>query len=215
MKISKILVAMVAAAALSTIATPAFSQQGAKGDRFDDEAGTGNSQGPGGGPSPQKSEEVRKKIEAIRIWRLTEELKLDEKASARLASLLSSIDQRRAMIARESMEAMRDLRAYLKSERPDRSKLKAALDRIERNQNEMMDLRKKEIGGVRDILTVEQQARYVLFQQKFRREMRGMISEARGRGQGKRGFGQGRIGGGPAMGTGPMPGAAGQPQDSR
>ncbi len=215
MKISKVLVAVVATAALSAIAAMAFAQQGAMGGRFDNEASTGNSQGSGGGPSPQKSEEVRKKIEAIRIWRLTEELKLDEKTSARLASLLSSIDQRRAMIARESMEAMRDLRAYLKSEKPDRSKLKAALDRIERNQNEMMDLRKKEIGGVRDILTVEQQARYVLFQQKFRREMRGMISEARGRGQGMRGFGQGRMGGGPAMGTGPMPGAAEQPQGSR
>ena len=44
------------------------------------------------------------------------------------------------------------------------------------------------------MLTVEQQARYVIFQQEFRREMRGMISGARGNGPGQ---------GSPGMGPGP------------
>src|SRR5574341_1355079 len=58
-------------------------------------------------PSEERREEIRKKIEAIRIWRLTEELRLDANTSARLSALLSSLDQKRREIQRDQMEAMR------------------------------------------------------------------------------------------------------------
>jgi Spy/CpxP family protein refolding chaperone len=148
-------------------------------------------QGPGGPPDAKKQEEVRKKVEAVRIWRLTEELKLDEKTSARLASFLSALDEKRRGLMRERMETMKDLRSLLKTQNPNENNMKAALDKLEKNRREMVDLEGKEIGGVKDILTVEQQARYVIFQQEFRREMRGMISGARGGGQGMRAPGAG------------------------
>jgi hypothetical protein len=52
----------------------------------------------------------------------------------------------------------------------------------------MMDLRKKELNGIKDILTIEQQARYLVFQHEFQREMRGMIAGARGQGRGGKGM---------------------------
>jgi Spy/CpxP family protein refolding chaperone len=154
-------------------------------------------QGPGqtGGPDAKKQEEVRKKVETVRMWRLTEELKLDEKTSARLASFLSSLDEKRRVLMRERMETMRGLRALLKTGAPDEKKLKADLEKIEKGHREMEELEGKEISGIKDILSIEQQARYVIFQQEFRREMRGMIAEARGGGQGR--------GPGNRMGEGP------------
>jgi hypothetical protein len=77
----------------------------------------------------------------------------------------------------------------LKKGKPDEKKLKADLDKIEKNHREMVELEGKETNGVKDILSVEQQARYVIFQQEFRRELRGMIAGARGGGQGTRGPG--------------------------
>jgi Spy/CpxP family protein refolding chaperone len=147
-------------------------------------------QGPGqmGGLDAKKQEEVRKKVETVRIWRLTEELKLDEKTSARLASLLSAMDEKRRGLMRERMETMKDLRVLLKAGTPNEKKLKADLDKLEKDRREMMELDGKETSGVKEILSIEQQARYVVFQQEFRREMRGMIAEAaRGGGQGMRG----------------------------
>jgi len=145
----------------------------------------------GGPPSDERREELRKRIETIRIWRLTEELKLDANAGAKLASFLGGIEQQRRDIMREQMETMRSLRQSLRSSKPEETKLKTSLDTLEKNHSAMQDLRNKELSGLKNILTVEQLARYLLFQQEFQREMREMIGGARGDGRGKGGMGPG------------------------
>jgi Spy/CpxP family protein refolding chaperone len=100
------------------------------------------------------------------------------------------------------MAAMRDLRSLLKAGNPDGTKLKADLDKLEKIRRDMMGLEGKEISGLKEMLTIEQQARYVIFQQEFRREMRGMIAGARGGGPGMRGPGS-RMGEGAGPGNGP------------
>ncbi len=180
--------AMVVAMVLSCAAL-ASARQGPPSDRSDDITGIDNPQAPGGEPSEEKREEVRKKIEAVRIWRLTEALKLDAPTSSKLSALLSSFEQQRMGIMREQMTAMRELRRLLKTPKPDESKIRSALERLEKNQHAMQALRDKELGGVKEILTIEQQARFLLFQQDFRREMQGIIADARrgvhGRGPGE------------------------------
>jgi Spy/CpxP family protein refolding chaperone len=207
MKMIKILILTIA---LAMTGMPAFAQRQMPGPPFDD--GQGNEgefspgQGRGGPPSKERREEIRKKIEAIRIWRLTEELKLDEKTAAKFFPLLSSLAQRRNELMRENMEAERELRLYLEAGKPDEKKIKAALDRLENIHRETAKLAEKEIDITKAHLTVEQQARYYLFQQDFQREMREMISGARG-GMGPQGArgGQGQRGM-RGMGDNPRPG---------
>jgi Spy/CpxP family protein refolding chaperone len=163
------------------------------------------SQGRGGPPSDEKREQVRRKVEAVKMWRLTEELKLDEKTSSRLASFLSSIEEKRRGLIRSTMETTRELRAILSSAKPDQGRLKVALDKIEKNQQELVELRGKEMTGLKGMLSVEQQARYVIFQQEFRREIRGMISGARGNGPGQDSPGMGPGPGGQMRGSGGRP----------
>ncbi len=186
---------------LILIAVPAFAEPpaGIIIGLADEDMGPDAGPGRGGPPSEAKREQVRKKVEAVRMWRLTEELKLDEKASAQLASFLSSIEEKRRGLLKTTMDATRDLRSQLNAGKPDEGKLKAILDRIEKSQRELIGLREKEMSGIRGMLTVEQQARYVIFQQEFRREMRGMIAGARGNGPGQGGPSQGR---GPGSGPG-------------
>ncbi len=186
-------------AALIAAGTSAFAQQGPPpgapgGDEW-------NRDGSSAGPDAQKREEIRKKIDTVRMWRLTEALKLDEKTGTKLASFLSTIEEKRRLLMSEHMQAMKDLRTALAAVNPDAKTLKNHLDKLEKNRKEMVELQRKEMNGVRDILTVEQQARYVVFQQDFRREMRGMSSGARGNGQGKRGFGKRSGGPGPRGGA--------------
>lgn len=187
--------------ALTMTSMPAFAQRQMSGpvtdERPRDTRAFSPEPGQGGPPSEERREEVRKKIEAVRIWRLTEELKLDTTASARLSSFLSSMDLKRRETMKGQMELMRDLRHSLRSPKPDEANMRAALEKLEKNHNEMQALRNNELRGLKELLTVEQQARYLLFQQDFQREMRGMISGARGKGRGKGGMGPG----------GPIPGA--------
>jgi len=191
MKIPQILILTIA---LTLTGMPAFAQRQMSGPMADEpqrETGPFSPEGQGGPPSEERREEVRKKIEAVRIWRLTEELKLDTNSSAKLSSLLSSLDLKRRNTMREQMETMRDLRSLLRTAKPDEAKIKSLLEKLEKNRHEMQGLKDQELKGLKDILTIEQQARFLLFQQEFQREMRDMISGARGKGPG----GPGRRGG--------------------
>jgi Spy/CpxP family protein refolding chaperone len=191
---------------------PAFAQQQMSGPMADErqrETGEFSPEpGQGGPPSAERREEVRKKIEAVRIWRLIEELKLDAGSSAKLSSLLSSLDQKRRDTRREQMETMRDLRSLLKTAKPDDAKIKALLEKLEKNHHEMQRLKDQELKELKSILTIEQQARFLLFQQEFQREMQGMISGARNKGRNR-----GRMGLSGALHDGPEEG--GQPRPPR
>ncbi len=173
---------MIAAVCLIALALPAFGQQRMPAP--------GNDR-----PTEQQREEVRKKMEAIRIARLTEALKLDEKTAAKFIPAITSLDQKRRILLMENQEILREMRALLASPQPDEGKLKAAITRIEKNHHEVLALRNKEFAAIKDHLTVQQQAQYLLFHQEFQREMRGMVEGARG--------GTGR-GGAPGPARGPL-----------
>ncbi len=183
MKKLKIKVVLTAAVLMFAATTASFAQQTPPGSPYDESTAHGR----GGAPSEEKREAIRRKIEAVRIWKLTEALKLDAATSAKLASFLGSMDQQRMGIFRDRMMTMRELRHSLKTSKPDEKSLKASLDKLEKNRRAMQELREKEMSGLKDILTTEQQARYVIFQQEFQREMREMIANARGKGGAGRG----------------------------
>ncbi len=204
MRTQRIFILLAAAAALLG-AAPVFAQQAAPGGQYDDTSGLENQPGRGGRLSEGKREEIRKKIEAVRIWKLTEALKLDENGAAKLSAFLSSIDQQRRDIMREQMETRRELRHTLQAPKPDESKLKAAIDKLEKNRRAMMEIRDKELSGLKNILTTVQQARFLIFQQEFRRDIERMIAGARG------GPGRGGMGFGPGRGQGPGPRIEGGP----
>lgn len=141
-------------------------------------------QGPGSRLSDEKREEVRNKIETVRIWRLTETLRLNEATAAKLSAHLSSFDKQRRELAREQIKAVQDLREALNSAKPAESKLRQYLDKIEKGHHAIEELKAREFSGLKGILNTEQQARYLIFQHEFQREMRDMIREARGEDRG-------------------------------
>jgi Spy/CpxP family protein refolding chaperone len=183
---------LATAAVVAVLSLPAFAQQVPL-------------RGPAGGPpSDEQREEVRKKMEVVRMSRLTEELKLDEKTAARFIPIITALNQKRRALMKENRHAMQELRTELNATQPDEVRMRTAIGRIEKNQREIASLREKELQAARENLSVAQQARYMLFNQEFVREMRGMMEGARGSGPGKGGMGAGQ-GRGPGTGVGQKP----------
>ncbi len=181
---------LAATAVLSLTITQVFAQQQLSGPRTSNDRENGSEFAPPpdrdeGGTSEERREEVRKKIEAVRIWRLTEKLKLDATTSAKLSSFLSSMDLKRRETMKSQMELMKDLRLSLRAAKPDEAKVRAVLAKLEKNHHEMQKFRDQEMQGLKDFLTIEQQARFLLFQHDFQHEIRGMVHKARGNGQGR------------------------------
>ena len=78
------------------------------------------------------------------------------------------------------MSNMRALREILKVQKPDEAKIKPLLAKLEGNHGAMQGIRTEELKGLKEILTIEQQARFLVFQQEFQHNMRRMIAGARG-----------------------------------
>jgi Spy/CpxP family protein refolding chaperone len=193
---------IIVAAFLAATATNAIAQQQAPGPRKDQ-------------PSVEQREAVIKKMDAVRIARLTEALKLDEKTAAAFIPAITALEHKRRNLMRENQEIMKEIRLLLNASPTDEGKLKTAVSRIEKNRKEISNQRNKEFDSARSSLTVEQMARYIIFNQEFQQEMRGMLDEARGgrKNPGGRGPSQGMAPGrGPGQGG---PGMVGNPPESK
>jgi Spy/CpxP family protein refolding chaperone len=137
-------------------------------------------------PSSAKREQIRKRIETLRMWKLTEELDLDEKTSAKLFPVISKYDKQRAKLQHTIRTDMRELSKAVQSDKD--ADYQGMLDRLEKNHKEMQRIEDDEMKELKTILTVKQQAQYLLFHMKFKREIRRMIDDSRGRGRhGKKG----------------------------
>ena len=194
---------IVVAAFLAATAAGAVAQQQAPGPRQE-------------WLTEQQREVVRKKMDAVRIARLTETLKLDEKTAAAFIPVITALEQKRRDLFKENHEIMQEMRSLLHASTPDEGKLKAAISRMEKNRQEIAAQRTKEFEAARNNLTVTQTAHYIIFNQEFQQEMRGMMDRTRGGRTGKnaggRGPGQGMA---PGRGPGQGPGMAGSPPENR
>jgi hypothetical protein len=137
-----------------------------------------------GPPGRGQREEARRQVEAIRIGRLTERLRLDEKTAVKFIPAIMAIGQQRRTHMAENRQAMLDIRQQLDSEGRDDAELKAAVERFVKSQHEIMKQREREMETIRSQLTVDQQARYIVFQQEFLKEVRTILSGSRSKGHG-------------------------------
>ena len=135
--------------------------------------------GPDRPPSKEQMEKVRERIETIKIWKMTKALNLDEKTAARLFPLMNRFDKERGEIQRNIKEGLKDIKEGL-IDRDDR-KLIGIMERLEDYHQELQRLKEREWAELKEILTVEQQARFLVFLEEFQHEIRNIIAKTKGR----------------------------------
>jgi hypothetical protein len=72
------------------------------------------------------------------------------------------------------------LRQILKKGSPDESELKELVGQVKSLKKELADLKLHQMDEEMNLLTREQQARYLIFKVDFYKEMHGLIQEIRG-----------------------------------
>lgn len=127
--------------------------------------------------TPEKQEELRKRMETVRMWKLKDELKLDEKTANQVSTILSKYDEKRMTLRQDERKAFQELKETLKQVTPDENRLKQILTRMDKNREDLYKLMTDEMGELKGVLTVEQQARYVLFIPKFHHDLKKMMEE--------------------------------------
>jgi hypothetical protein len=127
--------------------------------------------------------EVLDQMRAIRMWKLTEELKLDQATAAKVFPLLAEFDDRSRDIGRERFEIAREVNTQMRSGRPDDKQLQVLINRLLANQNRRQALEDDRWKALRPSLTPLQQAKLLLLlprlEDDFRRRIREAVEEQR------------------------------------
>lgn len=140
-------------------------------------------------PAPPASKppgvpEGRRLVETIKIWKMTEALNLDEDQAAKLFPKLTQLEASRREFHRRQ-RILRDELAELIKQRPLREEeIKARLDQLDRTEVDFRVQEQAIRGGLRSVLSLEQQARFTLFEDRFETEMRRVILDLRQRRRG-------------------------------
>ncbi len=124
-------------------------------------------------------EKVRERIETLKMLRMTKALELDERSSALVFPLLNRYDKKRADIELSLWNGLRELRESLKEKRETR--LRALIEKIESDHKTIERINDEERVELKKVLSVEQQARFILFQREFNRDIKRIITDTRER----------------------------------
>ena len=119
-------------------------------------------------------------IEKIRIYRLTKELDLTTEQAYEFFPKLNELQKIDQEFRTEQQEILKELRVLIESDSREKEILKSLgryesifRDRVERQINKLQE--------IREMLTPNQQAKYLLFQDEFEREIRQLIKQVRKR----------------------------------
>ncbi len=106
--------------------------------------------------SERKREKVRERIRAMRAWKLTEALDLDEAGAAKLFPVLGRYDERFEALVQENAAIHRQMRLSLEAGRT--AELNALIDRAVAMRARLWKLEEERFAAVRKVLSPERAA---------------------------------------------------------
>ena len=140
---------------------------------------------PGNPPDQRSPEQLRKEVlermRALRAFKIVEELKLDETASARLFPILSKYDEREMALGAERRDIVRELRGLVDAPHPDDARITKTIEKLLANRARRHDLHDEQIKELRKVLTPVQQAKLALLLPRLERDFAQWVHES-GRG---------------------------------
>jgi len=127
---------------------------------------------------PREEGKVWKKLSMLRMWRLTEELDLTQEEAAKVFPIIHKYDKKRASLRKERREILQKLRRTM-NEEGGREEITALMGRLEANGKKLDQVKEEEWKELKAILPLKKQVRYLLFQERFAREMWRLLREGR------------------------------------
>lgn len=131
--------------------------------------------------TPERREQIKQKIRALRAYTLTEQLALDEQTQARLFPALARYDDETDRLLQKRVELTRKLR-HAETLRDPRA-VERLIDDAVANQRAFWDLETRRIAELRKILTPTQAAKVLvvlpLLERRIQNQLRKAIEKGR------------------------------------
>lgn len=124
------------------------------------------------------AQDPREIIEKVRIYRLTRELDLTTEQAVELFPKLNELQKIEREFRDQQLAIIEHLREQVGTSAPD-TEIIRSLGRYEGIFKERLERQLKKMGEIKKMLSPVQQARYIIFQDEFEREIREMIREVK------------------------------------
>ncbi len=125
----------------------------------------------------QEKENVRKQISSVRAWKLTEDLKLSEEQAQILFPAQKAYQDRKEELHKQREATEKELDGLLAAEDKDDQLIKEKMAQLKNIDAQSRSNEDQFRSKISQILTVEQQAKYELFDKKFDTHLREMIKD--------------------------------------
>ena len=133
----------------------------------------------GGPPGP-----AREHLELLRMWRLIDHLGLDEAQAAKVFPVFRRQREARESLTAERRQVLASLKQKLDEGASD-GELREAIAQARQMETRLREAEAASEKELADLLSVEQQARLLLFDATFRADLREMVRSMRGAGPGR------------------------------
>jgi hypothetical protein len=125
-----------------------------------------------------ESDDPRAIIEKVRVYRLTQELDLTTEQAIEFFPMLNDLQKIERDFRVQQQELLNQLKQMVREEEAQRE-IQVLLSKYESLLRARVERQVDKMKEIKEILTPNQQAKYLIFQDEFEREIRRMIKEVR------------------------------------
>jgi Spy/CpxP family protein refolding chaperone len=132
--------------------------------------------GPPEGP-PMGHVKMKERIVTLRNWRLMEELDLQGEKAQKVFSILDAFDKEREKLIKQRRDIKRELRLVIESPPAADPKAKTLMNEFFKINSALSAIPEKEINALGEVFDTREQAKFLLFQERFIRDIKKMAHE--------------------------------------
>lgn len=121
----------------------------------------------------------RKKMRLMAKLEMLEELNLTEEQQDKLIPLVKQFEKNRDSIFEDMKKTANELNEELDKTSPDKAKISSLIAKLKESRTKLYELHNNHLKEVEQILSVEDQARYILLPYKMKQKVREFVRERR------------------------------------
>ncbi len=122
-------------------------------------------------------EKLRKRIDTMKIWQLTEKFDLPDDAWLRFFKVMKDHEEKNNRLAMERVEVKHQLRKAVEEDK--NNEVSALLTKLGELSRKVIDTEQNELEEMKGILSIKQLAEYALFREYFDHHINRLISKCK------------------------------------
>ncbi|MDH4222080.1 MAG: hypothetical protein OEV55_00925 [candidate division Zixibacteria bacterium] len=132
-------------------------------------------------PDEETRERIREEIETIKMWKMLEVLDLSGEQSDKFLPAWKEVRDAHKVFKDKREDLLRELEFTLREEQKGKEKkITEILDQLQADKSKLEKTQEKLERITKEVLSLEQQAKLLVFEEKFERRMMEMIRKYRG-----------------------------------